>query len=265
MVTLVFTIILGSCAEPMIAIAEDKEVPSVEAINTTSITTIISTTPTTKSTTTTDTTTSTILTSTSRANSTSTTNEIITTSESSVTTTVPLTQEQLVTETKPYITYKPSTHYIHMSDCEWVSEECYKITSTENIEARLCTECNPPIEIINPYVEPTSTNSTGLSDSEIQMLRNIVSSEYGSDWVSVYDKACIVAGVMNRVNDDRFPNTIYGVLTQSDQFPGFNPYGNYYMSDSIIEAVDYYFAHTDEFGNWNSWTGDGTYNYFYCQ
>ena len=93
-----------------------------------------------------------------------------------------------------------------------------------------------------------------------------MSYEYGSDWIPVYEKAKVVNGVMNRVYDSRFPDTIYDVLTQSGQFPGFYTYGTYYMSDSIIASVDYYFAHTDEFDNSNSWYADGCgYNVFYYQ
>lgn len=168
-------------------------------------------------------------------------------------------------EEEEYIVFKPQTHYIHKNTCYWAGiGEVYNIETTEGIIARKCTECNPEIEIENIYEEPEEYSSS-IDNDEILMLRNIVSYEYGSDWVSIYDKACIVAGVMNRVNDERFPDTIYGVLTQSGQFPGFNPYGDYYISDSIIDAVDYYFNNSENFGNYNSWTGDGSVNYFYYQ
>lgn len=166
-----------------------------------------------------------------------------------------------------YLVYKPSTKYIHRSSCRWNSGDAVVITDTNGIEARKCTECNPDIEIINEYVEPEpSINDYGLTEDEITLLRKIVSYEYGSDWVPVYEKAKVVNGVMNRVYDSRFPDTIYGVLTQSGQFPGFYTYGTYYISDSIIAAVDYYFAHPNEFDNSNSWYADGYgYNVFYYQ
>lgn len=166
-----------------------------------------------------------------------------------------------------YLVYKPSTKYIHRSSCRWNSGDAVVITDTNGIEARKCTECNPDIEIINEYVEPEpSINDYGLTEDEITLLRKIVSYEYGSDWVPVYEKAKVVNGVMNRVYDSRFPDTIYDVLTQSGQFPGFYVYGTYYISDSIIAAVDYYFAHSNEFDNSNSWYADGCgYNVFYYQ
>lgn len=178
---------------------------------------------------------------------------------------IPYEPEPIITE--PYIVYKPSTKYVHKNSCRWNTGDAVTITDTNGIEARKCTECNPDIEIINEYVEPEpSIDDYGLTEDEITLLRKIVSYEYGSDWVPVYEKAKVVNGVMNRVYDSRFPDTIYGVLTQSGQFPGFYVYGTYYISDSIIAAVDYYFAHPNEFDNSNSWYADGYgYNVFYYQ
>ena len=173
--------------------------------------------------------------------------------------------EPIITE--PYIVYKLSTKYVHRSSCRWNSGDAVIITDTNDIEARKCTECNPDIEIVNEYIEPEPIiEDCDLTEEEIILLRKIVSYEYGSDWVPVYEKAKVVNGVMNRVYDSRFPDTIYDVLTQSGQFPGFYTYGTYYMSDSIIAAVDYYFAHPDEFDSSNSWYADGCgYNVFYYQ
>ena len=178
---------------------------------------------------------------------------------------IPYEPEPIITE--PYIVYKPSTKYVHRSSCRWNSGDAVVITDTNDIEARKCTECNPDIEIVNEYIEPEPIiENCDLTEEEIILLRKIVSYEYGSDWVPVYEKAKVVNGVMNRVYDSRFPDTIYDVLTQSGQFPGFYTYGTYYMSDSIIASVDYYFAHTDEFDNSNSWYADGCgYNVFYYQ
>ena len=178
---------------------------------------------------------------------------------------IPCEIEPIITE--PYIVYKPSTKYVHRSSCRWNLGDAVVITDTNDIEARKCTECNPDIEIVNEYIEPEPIiEDCDLTEEEIILLRKIVSYEYGSDWVPVYEKAKVVNGVMNRVYDSRFPDTIYDVLTQSGQFPGFYTYGTYYMSDSIIASVDYYFAHTDEFDNSNSWYADGCgYNVFYYQ
>lgn len=119
------------------------------------------------------------------------------------------------------------------------------------------------------WVEPNPLEQTytelPISDYERILLCNVVAREYGSDWVNVYDKACVVACVMNRVNSPQFPNTIEGVLTQPYQFSGYYAC-NYEWSnvtDSVRESVDYYFNHQDEFGNYLYFYGDGTCNYFY--
>ena len=72
-----------------------------------------------------------------------------TTSKAEETTTV--TTEPIVEEednTGEYIVYKPSTHYVHRSTCHWFNSECVPITSTEGLEARICTECNPDIDSV---------------------------------------------------------------------------------------------------------------------
>ena len=64
------------------------------------------------------------------------------------TTTTPVIMEE-------YVIYKPATHYIHMNTCRWAeSGDVYRIENTEGIEARKCSECNPPMEIIAEYIEP---------------------------------------------------------------------------------------------------------------
>jgi hypothetical protein len=178
-------------------------------------------------------------------------------------------QKEATSQIEEYVVYKPSTHYIHKSTCRWVTSECYEISDTNGIEVRKCSECNPDMEIITEYKEPTTTTTKTSSSSSIdsysrQLLAEIVWHEAGSDYISQYEKARIAAGVMNRVRDSRFPNTVYGVLTQKGQFSGYWP-GSCTPTQACYDAVDYYFAHTSEFGNENSWYGDGRSNHFYYQ
>ena len=141
-------------------------------------------------------------------------------------------------------------------------------TSTETTTAVTMTTAEQTTQkIVSESIqatEPTQTSDLPITDYERTLLRNVVAREYGSDWVSVYDKACVVAVVINRMNSPLFPNTIEGVLTQPYQFSGY--YACNYewtnVTDSVRDAVDYYFAHPDEFGNWLYFYGDGTRNYF---
>lgn len=103
-----------------------------------------------------------------------------------------------------------------------------------------------------------------ITESERIMLCNLVGREYGSDYVPIPEKAKVVAVVMNRVNSPLFPNTIYEVLTQPYQFSGYiaSDVYSYQVTDSVIESVDYYFSHAEEFGDWLNFEGDGSWNYF---
>lgn len=128
------------------------------------------------------------------------------------------------------------------------------------------TESPAPEPYVEPAPQPEPEMATDLPVTEYEriLLCNVVAREYGSDWVSVAEKAKVVAVVMNRVADSRYPNTIEGVLTQPYQFSGY--YACNYewanVTESVREAVRYYFAHTDEFPYYLSFWGDGTYNHF---
>ena len=217
------------------------------------------------------------------------------TTTTTVETIVTTTTTKITTEKKRVFIFKPETHYVHTKDC--YSTECgiiEEITNTEDIEARLCDECCPDIEIVNLYEEPeidytetytdyeedtdssedyydedesestyAAQGSYNISDWEYTLLCRIVSSEYGSDWVPVEEKAKIVASVMAMVYNPNYPDTIEEVLDVSCAPWGFDKYYDYYMSDSIYAAVDYYFT-SGAYDGWTctSWSGDGTWNYF---
>ena len=79
---------------------------------------------------------------------------------------------------KEKIYFKPNTHYIHKASCRWcnadlgANEQLIEIETTEGIECRKCSECNPEIEIITPYVEPTPV-AAGIDDYSRQLLAEI--------------------------------------------------------------------------------------------
>lgn len=256
------------------------EVSAKTTSSTSTTVTTATTTTTTESTTTTEMTTTTI--------TEVTTTETEKTTEAETTTEVATTVEEVVEEpTEPareYVVYKPSTHYIHRSTCRWFNSECKEIEDTEGLECRRCTECNPEMEIVSEYVapvpqqpttQPVVANNDGsyyslnfITDVERIYLCNTVGTEYGSNGVSLYDKACVVATVMNRVHDGGWsngnPSTIYNVLTAPCQFnPAYAvPYYRYNVTQSCIDAVEYYFEHQSEFPHYTSFYGDGRRNYF---
>ena len=199
------------------------------------------------------------------------------TDETATTTVTETSAEETTTTTsepevqnREYVVYKPSTHYVHRNTCRWFNDECYEIHSTEGLECRYCTECNPDIEIVTAYQIPTPTLTSlqYITDEERIYLCNTVAQEYGSDWVSLYDKACVVATVMNRVYDggwtNGLPSTVYNVLTAPYQYnPAYAvPYYRSNVTQSCIDAVEYYFEHQGDFPHYTSFWGDGRYNYF---
>ena len=125
------------------------------------------------------------------------------------------------------------------------------------------------------YVETEPVYFCGVTYEEQIMLANVVGGEYGSDWVPIYDKAMVVATVMNRYYDGGWQgynydgslreNTIYNILTAEGQYDPFyaNTVYNWNVTESCIEAVEYYFANQELFPHVTSFYGDGTYNYFY--
>ena len=106
-----------------------------------------------------------------------------------------------------------------------------------------------------------------VTEEERILLINVVASEYGSDWVSVSEKAKVVAVVMNRLRNGYWGDSIYSVLAYPGQFQGYSIQSTFYRSTTptCIDAVDYYFIHQDEWQYQGIMyiSGGGTYNTFY--
>jgi len=106
-----------------------------------------------------------------------------------------------------------------------------------------------------------------VTEEERIYLINVVASEYGSDWVSVSEKAKVVAVVMNRLRNGYWGDSIYSVLAYPGQFQGYSIQSTFYHSTTptCIDAVDYYFIHQDEWQYQGIMyiSGGGTYNTFY--
>lgn len=178
---------------------------------------------------------------------------------------------------------------------EEVLEETSKVTTRTEVVSTIVPEISdkettttttavrdvqPVIDTEVVYVEvPTETTTTqsevefydedenpytGIDEYSYQLLAEIVWHEAGMETIGIYDKAHIAAAVMNRVYDERFPNTVYENLIDQSQFPGFYV-GTCTPTQICYDAVDYYFAHPYEFDNSNSWFGNGSQNYFYYQ
>lgn len=146
-----------------------------------------------------------------------------------------------------------------------ISDNISKITSnySEN-NYTIQTETSAP---------PAPTTESLITESEKVLLCNLVGREYGSDYhgntnipVTLYERGQVVAVVMNRVNNNEFPDNIYDVITQPNQFSGYLSTDTYshQVTQSVIDSVDYYFEHTEYYSpDILYFEGDGSYNYFH--
>lgn len=68
-----------------------------------------------------------------------------------------------------------------------------------------------------PPTEPTETEPP-YSPEELDMLALVIYQEAGADYYSDTTRLMVGTVVMNRIADDRFPDTMYEVLTQESQY-----------------------------------------------
>lgn len=114
----------------------------------------------------------------------------------------------------------------------------------------------------------TAVPALSVTEEEYIMLCNIVGHEYGGAFVPVEEKALVVEVIMNRVHSPLFPNTVYEVLTQPNQFTGLEyliemDTMSYYVTDSVRAAVDLYLSDSSQFQHgYLFFSGDGIRNYF---
>ena len=172
--------------------------------------------------------------------------------------------EAETTTTEAYTEAQTETEYIYYEEPTYLEQpqtEAYTEAPTEATTAAPVTEAPTEAETEAPVTEAPT-------DSDFILLCNVVGHEAGSYWISEYDKACVVEVVMNRVYSPRFPNSVYGVLTQPYQFSGSGAYvnlGTYsgYVTESVKNAVRLYFSDPSQFSQgYLSFWGDGTRNHF---
>ena len=194
-----------------------------------------------------------------------------------MTTTEPPTEAETVTEapteaeTEYYYYEEPTYLEEPQTEAETEAPSEEETAAPEETVTEAETEAPAtaaPTEAVQEANADTTANELPISESDFILLCNVVGHEAGSYWISEYDKACVVEVVMNRVNSSRFPNTIYGVLTQRNQFSGCGSYvnlGTYsgYVTESVKNAVKLYFNDPSQFSQgYLSFWGDGTGNHF---
>lgn len=94
------------------------------------------------------------------------------------------------------------------------------------------TYCNHSIVIeetedVIPIID--KENKFNITSEEFELLAKVVMGEAGNQ--EEIGQRLVIDTVLNRVNDNRFPDTIYEVLTQPNQ---------YYVNESIIPSPEIY-------------------------
>lgn len=127
----------------------------------------------------------------------------------------------------------------------------------------------PLVPVSNASVSNISADALPITDEEFVLLCNCVANEAGSSWISENDKARIVEVIMNRVSSPVYPNSIYDVISQRNQFSGASRYVNLTsftgsVSESVKSAVLLYFADPSQFNEgFMGFYGNGRQNIFY--
>lgn len=132
------------------------------------------------------------------------------------------------------------------------------------------TDVEAPVETTStttaPVEEAPVETTLPITDQEFILIANVISHEAGCSWIGEYERACIVAAIMNRVNDSRWPSTIDAVVHQPYQMFDVPYYRVDYSGigyDVVDNAIYAYFNGTYDCGSVNSWWGDGRNNHFY--
>lgn len=179
-----------------------------------------------------------------------------------VRTTEPVTESTAAPETTSTVQTEPE-QFLSLSSVQEVTD----LSDAAETGSSTQTETTASVEAENE-VTADAPNAITVTDREYCMLCNVVGHEYGANWVPEADKALVVEVIMNRVNSPAFPNTIYDVLMQRNQFAGLEYLVNMdgmsgYVTDSVKAAVDLYLADPTQFSHgYLYFNGDGYRNYF---
>ena len=99
------------------------------------------------------------------------------------------------------------------------NKEIQKVKFTTEIQTSDFTEIKVEEECKTETI-PISVQS--YSDSDLNLLARLIHAEAGCDWMTDELQMSVGNVVLNRVKDDRFPNSIKGVIYQQGQYACIN-------------------------------------------
>jgi spore germination cell wall hydrolase CwlJ-like protein len=132
------------------------------------------------------------------------------------------TIEKVTESTEPTETMKP-TESTEVTESTESTEPTEVIEVTEPIIKEITdSEVTVPnvIEYVHEVTEVPVVEEPEvvISQSDKEMLACVIYQEAGGDYACDECRRRVADIVLNRVEDDRFPDTIYGVLTQENQY-----------------------------------------------
>lgn len=118
---------------------------------------------------------------------------------------------------------------------ERVSVEHITIVTTENTP--LTDEVTTEVPTTEPVTEVTTKQSTHYEYSDIELIALITMAE--AEGESELDKRLVIDTILNRVDSEYFPDTVYGVIYQPGQFsPTWNGrLSRCYVREDICQLV----------------------------
>lgn len=156
----------------------------------------------------------------------------------------------------------------------------YKSPSTEKIETSIKAETKEPIAIhnLNTSYSPMKVEEIQMEEvysepdidpEELELLACVIYQEAGGNCCCDDCRRRVADVVLNRVEDNRFPNTIYDVLTQKAQYGRFHwtgvvwPERSSYESETEAVERSYKIAeevltgtHSELYGNGYIWQAE---------
>ncbi len=129
--------------------------------------------------------------------------------------------------------------------CLWIDKRYY---DEDGVMAVCCWVNGSYVDNTGKIIKGNKNPRNPATPEEIRWLSAITYLEAGNQ--SYYGKKCVASVVMNRVNSNRFPNTIKDVLFQSGQFtPAYNGtlsslyYGKKAIQSQCVKAAKYVLEH----------------------
>lgn len=132
----------------------------------------------------------------------------------------------IVPATAPGIAQEPTKHQLqqetHQEETPAAEpvkpvEQEQKAPAIPRVETLVFVEPNAPQEVV---AEPETVKNPGptYTEEELEALALVIYQEAGGDMCSDETRLMVGAVVLNRVADDRFPDTLQEVLTQKAQY-----------------------------------------------